>query len=271
MMGTQTDRQSLARNALVGALIVAAIVSVAFRTETVRVYEDVAFALDPTPERAFAYGSQHFDAQRPESYDLGRAERFFTRALALDPQYPYLQHQLARLAFLDGNFPIALARINLQISLYGTSTPNSYYVRGLIKGFAGDYAGAAADYETYLRTDPKNWAAITDYSWVLIKDTRYKEALVALDWGLIYWPENPWLHNTRATALFELGHLEEAREAAEAASRAVEGLTEEAWLQAYPGNDPLIAPQGIAAFKKAVEANMHTIRAVLEDGAKTVQ
>jgi hypothetical protein len=61
-----------------------------------------------------------------------------------------------------------------------------------------------------------------------------------------------------------LGRIEEAREAAEAASRAVAGITESQWLQAYPGNDPLIAPQGIEAFQKAVEENIHTIERALE-------
>ena len=36
-------------------------------------------------------------------------------------------------------------------------------------------------------------------------------------------------------------------------------ISEADWLNAYPGNDPKIAGEGIAAFKKAVENNMHTI------------
>ncbi len=39
-------------------------------------YEDVSFALFPSAERAFAYGSGHFDARESSRYDLARAEMF---------------------------------------------------------------------------------------------------------------------------------------------------------------------------------------------------
>lgn len=233
-------------------------------------YEDMRYRLDPKPERAYEYGEKHFNATDPKQYDIAHAEYFFNKA-ASDQSLPYINHELARISFLKGDLDLALSRINLQISLQGTSTPNSYYIRGLIEGFRGDYVAAAKDYETYLRADPKNWAAINDYAWVLLKAERYKDALVALDWGLMYWPENPWLHNSRATALFEMGRLEEALEAAEAASRAVAAISGKDWLQAYPGNDPLIAAEGIEAFKKAVEENIHTIALALEKEGKDVR
>lgn len=227
-------------------------------------YEYVALTIAPSAARAYEYGARHFDALRAADYDLDRAEYFFNEAAKLDPTLLYANHELARISFLRGNFNRALAQIDLQISLHSTSTPKSYYVRGLIEGFMGDYDAAAGDYETYLRTDPTNWAASNDYAWVLLKADRPQDALVSLDWGLLYWPQNAWLHNSRATALFEMGRLEDAHEAAAAASRFVANLTEAQWLQAYPGNDPLIAPQGIEAFKKAVEENVRTIEIALE-------
>ncbi len=233
-------------------------------------YEDARFALDPSPSRAFEYGEKYFNAIDPKHYDVVRAEYFFEKA-ARDQSLPYVNHELARISFLKGDFDLALSRINLQISLQGTSTPNSYYIRGLIEGFRGDYASAARDYETYLHTDSRNWAAINDYAWVLLKANRPKDALVAVDWGLIYWPQNPWLLNSRATALFEMGRWGDAHEAVVAAEAAVASVDEKAWLHAYPGNDPLIAAQGVTAFKKAVDDNMHTIEAKIEVGKKTVQ
>lgn len=232
--------------------------------------EYLSFAVAPTVARAYELGSMHFDAQNPKHYDLDRAEYFFTEALERDPAYPYLNHQLARIAFLKGNFALALMFIDREIMLYGAEHANAYYVRGLIKGFVGDYDGAARDYEEYLVIDPTNWAAINDYAWVLLKDRRYEEALIALDGGLLFWPENPWLHNSRATALFELGRFDEALEAASAASSAVASITEAEWLRAYPGNDPLIASQGIAAFRRAIAENMHTIEHAVEAAAKDV-
>lgn len=256
---------------LLGALLAGVLAISLFMSYGERMREEIMMAFAPSAERAFEYGTAHFDAKHADDYDLARAEALFSAAESIDPDYPYLNHQMARIAFLKGNFHTALTYIDREIQLHGSTNSNAHYVRGLIKGFMGDYEGAAQDYETYLRTDPKNWAAINDYAWVLLKDRRYKEALIALDWGLIYWPENPWLHNSRATALFELGRLEDARDAAEAASRAVADLSEADWLQAYPGNDPLIAPSGIAAFKKAVGENMHTISLALKNAQKDMQ
>lgn len=233
-------------------------------------YEHVALTIAPSAARAYEYGARHFDATHAADYDLDRAEYFFKKAEAIDPRYPYVQHQLARIEFLKGNFLAAIARINKELANNLNPSPSSYYVKGLIEGFMGKYADAAADYETYLRSDPTNWAAINDYAWVLLKDGRYEKALTAIDDGLLFWPDNPWLHNSRATALFEMGRLEEASEAASAASLAVAGLTEAAWLQAYPGNDPLIARQGIDAFQKAVAENIHTIGLALK-GEKSAQ
>lgn len=234
-------------------------------------YVSSMYAIAPSAERAYRFGTKHFDATHPDDYDLERAEYFFNEGLKRDADMPFVHHQLARIAFLKGNFPLAMRHINTELETNPDPSPSSYYVRGLIEGFMGKYNDAAKDYEAYLRADPNNWAAINDYAWVLLKDKRYRDALVALDWGLITWPENPWLHNSRATALFEMGRLEEALEAAEAASRAMSSVTEASWLQAYPGNDPLIAPQGIEAFRKAVEENMHTISLAIENIQKGVR
>lgn len=233
-------------------------------------YEYVRFSLDPTPERAYAYGTAHFDATDPGHYDLVRAENFFNKA-SVDPSLVYVHHQLARISFLKGDFARALSQINLQISLHGSTTPNSYYVRGLIEGFMGDYEFAARDYERYIDHDPTNWAATNDLAWVLLKAERPAEALAAIDKILPLWPQNPWLLNSKATALYELGQLEEAFNAAAAAAAAVHDVTEAQWSEAYPGNDPLIAGEGLEAFKKAVEENMHTISLAREKASASVR
>ena len=182
-------------------------------------YENLRYRFDPAPARAFGYGEKHFDAADAAHYDLARAEYLFNKAAA-DPSLPYVNHELARISFLRGDFSTALSRINLQISLHGTSTPNSYYVRGLIEGFVGDYGASAGDYATYLKTDPTNWAATNDYAWVLLKDKKFSTALATIDKVLPLWPDNAWLLNSKATALFELGRVREARDAAVAAAAA---------------------------------------------------
>ena len=236
-----------------------------------RTHEFISVNLFPSAERAYAYGVRHFDARRSRDYDIHHAEIMFKKSLRLNPQQPFAQHQLGRIEFLRGDITRALARINAEIATNPSPSPSSYYVRALIEGYMGDYEDAAKDYEVYLKTDPNNWAAINDYAWVLLKNSRALDALVALDWGLLYWPGNAWLLNSKITALFELGEMDKARETVALAGKAVMSITESDWMRAYPGNDPLIAREGVLAFQEAVRANIHTIAIARQDGSKGVR
>ena len=238
-----------------------------FRGELVYWYEQVAFSTVPSAERAYRYGDRHFDAMRSDFYNIGRAEGFYREALELDFAMPLVRHQLARIDFLRGEFPRALSLIDAEIALPGgPASPSSYYVRGLILGYMGRYSEAAEDYQKFIEIHPGTWAAANDYAWVLLKAERFEEAADAAEMGLATWPESPWLLNSKAIALYELGELKGARAAAEAASKAAENITEEQWLIAYPGNDPRIALEGIAALKNSIAENMHTITAAVEAG-----
>lgn len=232
-------------------------------------YEDMAFALNPSAAHAFSYGESHFDASNPAEYDINRAQYFFQKAAALDPKYPYLYHELARISFLRGQYQLALAQINFQISMHGNSEPNSYYVRGLIEGYMGDYTAAVNDYAHFLQFDPNDWAAMNDDAWVLLKAQRFQDAANITAKGLALESNNPWLLNSRATALYELHHYADALAAAQKAQSAVATLTGAQWSHAYPGNDPAIAGEGLASFRQAVADNVHSIQAAL--ASSTVQ
>jgi tetratricopeptide (TPR) repeat protein len=227
----------------------------AVRLETVQYFS-------PTEKNAETLGDMYLDATyHPSLYDRDRAYYFFMQALRLDPNQPGVRHQLARVAFLNGNFGSALWYIDHEISLPGHSPiPSSYYVRGLIEGYSGDYADAAHDYETYLQTDPSNWAAMNDYAWVLLKASRYEDAYSLTKRGLDLWPHNPWLLNSAAIALFEL-HKPLASAYSMQAVQNVRQVTAAEWRTAYPGNDPAIAADGIEALMEAVIHNDARIRA----------
>lgn len=244
---------------LIATLFVAPLlfVQVNGRADVLFLYERVSLFLSPSVERAYEYGARHFDAIHATSYDIDSAEYFFTRAAELNPRHPLIQHQLARIAFLRGNFPLALLRINSELK--NNPTPSSYYVRGLIKGYAGDYTGAAVDYKRYLAYDPHNWAAINDYAWVLLKSKKAREAVVVTAGGLAHFSENPWLLNTNAIGLYEIGLLAPSLEQARKALRAVRTVSKKEWLVAYPGNDPKIAQEGIGTLQDSVRKNIHTL------------
>lgn len=224
------------------------------------VHERFLHALVPSAERAFIFGSRHLRSGDTEAYDVDLAEYFFLETVKLDPQYLYAYHQLARIAFLRGNFDLALVRINIELRRHAESVPRSYYVRGLVEGFRGEYQAATKDYETFLYFFPDSWAGINDYAWVLLRAGRINDAVSAIKKGLEVSPDNPWLLNSYATALYEIGDDMSARSAVSNALKAALLLTEEDWLKAYPGNDPRVATEGLAALREAVVGNMHTIQ-----------
>ena len=224
-------------------------------------YEDYNYAHHPSGELAFAYGERHFQALNPAQYDLFRAQRYFYLAAQTDPHIPYLYHELARTSFLIGDFTKAMAQINIQIQNEGDATPNSFYVRGLIEGYMGDFDSSIADYKHFLQFDSSDWAAINDYSWVLLKAGRPQDAVDATAHGLAVYPNNPWLLNTSAIALYQTGNVALARERVDQASQLLQHITKEDWLMSYPGNDPAVAQAGINSFKKAVATNMAIITA----------
>jgi tetratricopeptide (TPR) repeat protein len=223
------------------------------------IYEDISFSIAPSGEKAFAYGEAHFNAKDPAEYDIDRASRFFQAAVRLDPTLPYVHHEIARIYFLHGDFGNAMQQIDIQIQQEGDRTANSYYIRGLIEGYMGAYADSANDYEHFLKSDPYNWAALNDYSWVLLKGGRIQDAFFATSKGLERFPANPWLLNSNAIALYEMGYIKDAKTQAAQALKGSENVTVADWLHAYPGNDPKIAQAGVEAFKKATAANMHSI------------
>jgi tetratricopeptide (TPR) repeat protein len=231
-------------------------------------YEDVSFALHPSAQKAYAYGDRHFDALQPQLYDLSRATYFFVEALKLDPKMPLLHHEFARLEFLRGNYSAALLDINIELATNPQPSKSSYYLKGLILGFMGRYDEAAENYKIYVTASPTNWAGANDYAWVLLKAKRYSEAAAVIEKVLKYWPQNAWLWNSYATALYEMGKLQEAHDAAQKAEAAAASLTEADWLQAYPGNDPLAAQAGLSSLKQAIADNMHTIEIAQENAEK---
>ncbi len=222
-----------------------------------KIYENVSLRIAPSAEKAFLYGSRHLDVKgEARRYDIRRAEYLFQQTIVLEPFYPYAHHQLARIAFLRGDFNLALSRIGVEIEHHGEKHHNAYYIKGLIEGYAGDYLSAVIDYQKYLSHNPRNWAAINDLAWVLLKDKQYDKTETVTTIGLSDFPDNPWLFNSRGIARFENGKYKEAQEDFQKASVLVQGVTNEAWSTAYPGNDPRVAGQGVETLTRSIRENL---------------
>ena len=100
---------------------------------------------------------------------------------------------------------------------------------------------------------------------MLLKAGRPDKALEVISRGPAgHQIQNAWLLNSKAIALYELGRMPEALEAAKQALTMVGNVKEKNWLTAYPGNDPKIAGEGIAALKRSIETNMKAIELAIK-------
>jgi tetratricopeptide (TPR) repeat protein len=191
-----------------------------------------------------------------EKYDVDKALALFEADISENPSTERGHHQKARIAFLKGDFTTALSEIDIQIEKNGNKVPASFYIRGLIYGYQGHYTKATEDFLTFLDWDPYNWAAINDLLWVLVKDGQIERATRISQKAVDIFPDNPWILSMRATICFEKGLHECALANGERAVVKAGTLTDADWLKAYPGNDPAIAAEGIASFRKSVIDNM---------------
>ncbi len=202
-------------------------------------------------------GDQFFGGKLP--YSLGVADTFFQTAILINPKVPDAWHQRARISFLQGDFDTALMQINTQLDLHGDSFMPSYYIRGLIAGYDKKYLMAEKDFSRFLEWSPYNWAAANDLAWIYFAQGKFKEAADVTAKTLLTSPDNPWVLMSHAMSVYNLGDSKTALKELLHAKEEVEKLTHAQWSRAYPGNDPAIAPEGLAEFKETVEKNIELV------------
>jgi tetratricopeptide (TPR) repeat protein len=219
----------------------------------------VAFLFDETAPRARDIGNYYFNVDGSGSYNLEKARDYFETAIELDPQIIDAWHQLARIDFLEGDFARSLFKINKQIELHGTNFMASYYIRGLVLGYMGQYKNATEDLALFLTWDTSNWAAYNDLAWLYFSEGEYRDALDAADKGLQHAPENPWLLNIRGVSLLNLGEYDDARNSLQKAYEKAELLTDRDWHKAYPGNYPSDSSRGLEEMRVAIMHNLELV------------
>jgi tetratricopeptide (TPR) repeat protein len=222
-------------------------------------HSDLKIRFVNTAEEAATIGSHYFNVDGSGQYDLDLASRYFKRALALDPAIPGVWHQLSRIDFLNGNFEEALWKINKEITLHGTTSPSSYYVRGLIEGFRKNYPAAETDFKLFLTWKPQSWAAHNDLAWLYFEQGKFKDVEKIAAQGLSYNPGNAWLLLMHGTALMNLGRRTEAKQEFLLARDAAAKLSPADWEKAYPGNDPKIAEAGLEGMQSAIAHNLSLV------------
>ncbi len=199
-------------------------------------------------------GNEFFGGSMP--YSLTVADTSYRLALVIDSEVEDAWHQRARIAFLRGDFAGAREMIDKQVEIHGDSFMASYYIRGLIAGYDKRFADAEADFKHFLTWDPTNWAGNNDLAWIYFAQGKFKETAEQARVALLYNNGNPWLHMMYGMALYNLGDKEGALRELLLAKEGAEKLTEADWHKAYPGNDPSVAGEGLAAIKETIENNI---------------
>lgn len=219
----------------------------------------VLFFATHSAEDAFICGNHHFGVYGPSGYSIEKAEQYFGKAVEIDPKTPDAWHQYARIAFLRGNFETALYRINRQFAERGDELMAAYYIRGLIYGYKKDYPNAQKDFEKYVAWNPTNWAANNDLAWIYFVQGKFADSKRQTESGMKYFPDNPWLLVSHAMSIYNLGDSVGAEAELLRAREAAAKLAPRDWDKAYPGNDPAIAEQGLAEFKRTIEKNIELV------------
>ncbi|HUY62479.1 MAG TPA: tetratricopeptide repeat protein [Candidatus Paceibacterota bacterium] len=208
---------------------------------------------------AFDVGSYAFGLG---AYDLPLAEHAFRRVVAIDPSMLWGHYELARILLVENRLPEAEAAADGELS-YHPDNFRTYYVRGLIRAYRGDLAGAESDFTTFVSWAPTEWAGYNDLAWVLGQEGKYAEAKTLLERGVTMatgGEENPWLWNNLGVQELNLNEFAVAANAFERAQTLAAGLTEASWVAAYPGNDPAMSAAGIKSFQDAIAVNLARAR-----------
>lgn len=188
-------------------------------------------------------------------YDTVRAEKYYKRAIELDPKLPFVHYQLARVYFVTGKLNEGIKEINTELE-YFPENKRSYYIRGLLYGYQGALGAAANDFKTFLEWKPNSWAGHNDLAWVYFQQGDYYNTYVTAVAGLELSPGNPWLLNSEALALMNTNNPEEAYKIFLEALEAAEKLDHRDWGAAYPGNDPEYYPIGLNAMIETIRKNL---------------
>jgi len=221
---------------------------------------ELALAFDRTDAPlAFDIGNYTFGLG---SYDLSLAEWAFRKAVSIDPGILYGHYQLARVLFVKGDLSQAAAEIDAELT-YNPANLRALYVRGLIRAYNRDLAGAASDFERFTEWAPSEWAGYNDLAWILGQERKYAEAKAVLERGFrnaAAAAENPWLWNNLGVQQLNLKEYKDAVASFSKAKTLAASLDERSWKSAYPGNDPSGSTGGIQAFQTAIEKNLERAR-----------
>jgi tetratricopeptide (TPR) repeat protein len=217
----------------------------------------IAVANPHNPDVFFTLGENFFGHGRV--YDVVKAEKFYSKSIALRPDFLEAHYQLGRVYFIQGRFYPALTEIKTVLRL-DPEFKKAYYMYGLISGYQKNYDEALYGFSEFIKRDDFNWAGYNDLAWIYFQKGDYEKTRETAKEGLKRATTNPWLHNIYGTALMNLGEKEAAKEAFIIALNEAEKMSPADWGGAYPGNDKRLYEQGLAEMEAAIQHNLQLLQ-----------
>jgi tetratricopeptide (TPR) repeat protein len=153
-----------------------------------------AVELDST--LAAAYASLG-NVEKSWTHDWNEAERYYRKAIELNPGYATAHHWYAVLLVWQGNVPNGLAEIERARHLDPLS-PVIQLTLARICYLTRDYARAVREYEQALELDPNRTSAWRGLSGVLFQQGRCREASAAWERGIALLPDSIGLRSSPA-------------------------------------------------------------------------
>lgn len=215
-----------------------------------------------SPRVHFAAGNFVFGSGPQALYNVTLAQHLYWYAAnpLVGKPVPYAHYQLSRTYFIKGDFSRAVSEALLELEAYPAHT-RTYYILGLTYAYAGNRAAAIDAFSVFIAVEPTSWAARNDKAWLQFQEGDVRGALATIE--PVSNLENPWVQNTYGTLLINIGAFAEAQAALAVAERTAEALTPAEWGAAYPGNDPRVYAEGLAAMRRSIADN----QALLENRA----
>lgn len=228
--------------------------------DTTKTLPEVVLFITQDPYLGVQMAEYYFDSPQDNgSYDLDTARRLYQTVIAMDKTFVSPWYQLARIAFLHSEYEQSLQYINTYQALAEDPRPHSLYLEGLVLGFAGDIEASLRTLQAYYTYDSTSWYIHNNLAWTHFKLGNFTAMDEITDAGLEYYPHNPWLLMNKALSQHNLGNHKQALYFLEASDTYARSLKPEDWSRTYPGNNPAIAPIGLAEFRSILEANRKLI------------
>lgn len=224
---------------------------------------ELAFKLNyKDADIAWQLGNFYFGQTLGRSeYDLDRAEAAFKKVLEIDPAKINANYQLGRIYLVRADYDKAITHLDKELKLNPLSF-RSLYVRGIAYGYrwqGDDPEYAEQSIMAFINAHPKEWGGYNDLAWVQSKrgkDKRAKETIQGAMKKANGAKDNPWIWNALGVAELNLEEYLNAAKSFENALLLAKKINLQQWREAYPGNDPAKAEEGIMKFIGAIEGNL---------------